>query len=144
MNGCLGPRLCKNAAHRCSRCVWKAPLWILREGDTYQRNRVDTKSPPSGPYCLHQWDCSQYLYYPLKVITEHLQTHLRSHPPQCSCQEMRCAHPGLQCPEGMLDGLSAYPHFLRIQIQPPLHVIRHVLVFPAPNPPFLARRALGM
>src|SRR3546814_14281989 len=46
-------------------------------------------------------------------------------------QEMGAAHPGLESPERMLDGLPADGHSLRHSVEPGLHLVEHPLVFPA-------------
>ena len=42
-------------------------------------------------------------HHPFQVVGEHIQAHLRTHPVQLSGQEVRCAHPLLERPEGMLN-----------------------------------------
>jgi IS5 family transposase len=56
-----------------------------------------------------------------------VQRHLGRHPWQRLHQKVRCAHPGLDCAEGMLDRLAPLAHFLRTLVEPALHRLKNVL-----------------
>jgi len=56
-----------------------------------------------------------------------VQRHLGRHPWQRLHQKVRCAHPGLDCSEGMLDRLAPLAHFLRTLVEPALHRLKNVL-----------------
>src|SRR3546814_7381631 len=65
------------------------------------------------------------------IVGEHLQAHLGFDLFEGPHQEMGAAHPGLESPERMLDGLPADGHSLRHSVEPGLHLAEHPLVFPA-------------
>ena len=71
----------------------------------------------------------------------------RWRPSAASSQEVRRAHPHLDCAEGMLDRLAARAHGLGIFVEPLLHRLENVLVLPSGNTAlgsFRAFRLSGM
>jgi hypothetical protein len=57
---------------------------------------------------------------------------------------MRRPHPRLYRAEGMLDSLAAYPHLVRVPIEPRLPGLKDSFVLPARDPPLFACRALAL
>src|SRR6516164_3220057 len=53
------------------------------------------------------------------------------------------AHPSLEGPERVFDGLSSHAHGLGHTVEPILHPVEHVLMLPALDDPPLGRRAPG-
>ena len=51
-------------------------------------------------------------HHPFQVVGEHIQAHLRTHPVKFSSQKVRCPHPLLERPEGMLNSLFSNLHHL--------------------------------
>ena len=72
-----------------------------------------------------------------------MEAHLGSDLVEGPGQEVGRAHPGLEGPERVFDGLSSHPHGLGHAVEPILHPIEHVLIFPALDDPPLGRRAPG-
>ncbi|OSN35749.1 hypothetical protein BV355_04564 [Pseudomonas syringae pv. actinidiae] len=58
---------------------------------------------------------------PLQVISQHVQTHFGTHSAKPTRQKVRCTHPLLESPEGVLHGLLAQGHYLRRVGQADLH-----------------------
>jgi len=72
-----------------------------------------------------------------------VEAHLGSDLVECPGQEMGGAHPGLEGPERVFDGLSPHVHGLGHAVKAVLHPVEHVLVHPALDDPPLGRRAPG-
>src|SRR6516165_7960817 len=81
--------------------------------------------------CLHTDD----IHDPREIVSEHVQGHFGSNLWQASHQEVRCAHSHLKRTEGMLDGLAAQTHGLRVFIETLLHGFEHVLMLPSADAP---------
>jgi hypothetical protein len=64
-----------------------------------------------------------------------VQGHLGGYARQRLHEEVRRAHPHLVCAEGMLGGLAAHAHRLRILIETLLHGFEHMLVLPSRDAP---------
>ena len=71
-------------------------------------------------HCCHQRLDANDVHDPGQVIGQDVQGHLGAHVFQPLHQEMGRAHPGLDDPEGMLDGLAPLTHGLRVFVEPPL------------------------
>src|SRR5688500_1105352 len=55
---------------------------------------------------------------------------------------MSCAHPGFDRAERMLGRVPSHLHRIWVCVEPPLHVIKHVLVLPSADAPVVCRGAL--
>lgn len=69
--------------------------------------------PSSGPHRLHQGPGSENLHHVFEVIGQDVETHLGADLLQRCCKEMCAAHPELDRPEGMLQGLTSDAHALK-------------------------------
>ena len=72
-----------------------------------------------------------------------MKAHLGSDLVEGPGQEVGAAHPGLEGPERVFDGLSSHAHGLGHAVEPVLHPVEHVLILPALDDPPLGRRAPG-
>src|SRR3981081_2024444 len=91
----------------------------------YQRSRTDDRD------------------HPLYVVGQNVEAHLGSDLVERPGQEVRGAHPGLECSERVFDGLSSHAHGLGHAVEPGLHPVEHVLILPALDDPPRGRRAPG-
>jgi hypothetical protein len=73
-----------------------------------------------------------------------VQCHLAGNLRQRLHQEVRRAHPHLQCTEGMLDRLAARTHRAGIFIEPLLYRLDDLLMFPSRDAAMRAFRALSL
>lgn len=73
-----------------------------------------------------------------------MQAHLGSDALKALGEEVRHAHPGLQCTEGMFDGPSSDAHAIGCLIQPRLHHLKLLLVRPTAHSPVVAGGALAL
>lgn len=80
---------------------------------------------------LHQRSRSQDIHDASEVIGKHVQRHFGAHVPERFHSKVSGAHPRLDGPEGVLDGLPALAHGLRVLVEPPLDIFEKVFVFPA-------------
>ena len=71
-----------------------------------------------------------------------MQAHFSADPRQGSGQKMGSAHPGFERSKGVLNGLLADTHHLWGLIQAVLHILQHAFMFPPPDAPLRAGRAL--
>src|SRR3546814_8369330 len=71
---------------------------------------------------LHQRCDTEDIDHALHIVGEHLQAHLGFDLFEGPHQEMGAAHPGLESPERMLDGLPADGRSLRHSVEPGLHL----------------------
>src|SRR5262245_55787641 len=72
-----------------------------------------------------------------------MQRHLSGDLGQRLHQEVRGAHPYLQCTERMLDCLTACAHGIRIFVEPFLHGFDNLLVLPPRDATLFSRGALS-
>src|SRR5262249_33603175 len=72
-----------------------------------------------------------------------MQRHLSGDLGQRLHQEVRSAHPHLQCTERMLDRLAPRPHGVRIFVEPFLHGFDNLLVLPPRDATLFSRGALS-
>ena len=77
-----------------------------------------------------------------QVISQHMQTHFRTHMFEGLHQEVSRPHPELERPEDMFDGTPSLFHLSRVPVQAILHRIQNAFMLPSPDPPFFARGAL--
>jgi hypothetical protein len=89
---------------------------------------------PSGPHRFHQGAGAQYRHHPLQVVSQYVQTHLSADPIQGLRQKVRRAHPGLDRPKRMRNGLPTDAHGVRGLIQAGLHRVENGFMFPACHP----------
>jgi hypothetical protein len=90
------------------------------------------------PYEGNQQLRSEDVQRPFQVVRQGLQAHFRSDPRQGLGQEVSGSHPRLERSKRMLDGWPTQPWGLRSALQPVLHVVQHLLVFPARDSPVIA------
>ena len=81
--------------------------------------------------------------HPLEIVGENVKAHLGSHFSEGARQKVGRAHPGFDGPERVLCGLATDAHGLGRTVQLFLHRIEDGFVLPAPDAPFLGRRASG-
>jgi hypothetical protein len=84
---------------------------------------------------------SEDLHGSFQIVCQYVQTHLGTHARHRFSEEMRRSHPRLERAERMFDGLASYSRCPRCAVQPPLHRIEYVLVFPPSDAPIIAGRA---
>ena len=70
-----------------------------------------------------------------------MEAHLGSDLVEGPGQEVGGAHPGLEGPKRMFDGLSSHAHGIGHAVEPVLHPVEHVFIFPALDDPSRGRRA---
>ena len=93
-------------------------------------------------HCRGQRADAHDVHDALEIIGQHVQGHFGADPFERLHLEVGRSHPGLDGPEGMLNGFTPLAHLLRMLIEPPLDGLKDVFVLPAGNPAFLARGAL--
>jgi hypothetical protein len=96
------------------------------------------------PYRLHQPVDADNRDHPLHVVGEHVERHFGGNLRQRHREEMRPAHPALDCAERMLRRRTTNAHGVGIFVEPRLYRFEHSLVLPTPDPPLFPRRALGL
>ena len=74
----------------------------------------------------------------LEVVGEDMQAHLGLHALQSLGQEMRRAHPGFDGAVWMLNRATANSHGIRRLFETCLHILEHILMFPAGHAPLLS------
>ncbi len=92
---------------------------------------------------LHRLGHAQDADHSLQVMCEDVQPHFRGHVREPARQEVRRAHPVLQCSEDMFDGSPSDGHCIGSFVQAPLRCLYDRLVLPARDTAIVARRALG-
>lgn len=148
--------MCKNtflivrASAHCS-WAWQFPDYLPRSAPVTLQSAYEAlwhlfgavKAGLLRRHRLQQAFGADDFHHSLQVIGEHIQAHFSAHPVQFSSQEVRCSHPLLERPEGMLNSPLSNPHHLRCLVQPALHFLQHSFMFPAPYSTICAWRALG-
>ena len=81
--------------------------------------------------CCQETRDSKGLHRSFEVVRENMQAHFGAHTWQGLGEEMRRSHPCLERAERMLDGLASYSRSPRCAVQPLLHRVQYVFVFPA-------------
>src|SRR5450631_2856850 len=81
--------------------------------------------------CCHERCDSEDLHRSFEVVRENMQTHFGAHTWQGLGEEMRRSHPRLERAERMLDSPASYSRRPRCAVQPLLHRVQYVFVFPA-------------
>jgi hypothetical protein len=74
---------------------------------------------------------SQNVHYPFHVVGQDVQRHLGTDVLERFHLEMRGPHPGFYRAEGMLHGLAAFAHLVRIPIEPRLYGLKDGFVLPS-------------
>src|ERR1700716_2644428 len=97
----------------------------------------------SGSDRRHQLSHAEDRDHSLEVIGQNVEAHLGSDLVEGPGQEVGGAHPGLEGPERVFDGLASHTHGVGHAIEPILHPVEHVLILPALDAPQLGRRAPG-
>jgi hypothetical protein len=97
---------------------------------------------PCNPHRLHRLGNTQNADHSLEVICKDVQDHFGADVIERLHQEVRRAHPVLQCSEDVFDRSTSYPHRVRLAIKTSLHLLEYGLVLPAPDTALVARGAL--
>jgi hypothetical protein len=79
--------------------------------------------PFSGRQRFHQTVGTDDSHNPFQVVGEHNQAHPRAHHSQLSRQEVRCTHPLVERPEGMVNRPFSDSHHLWCFAQPKLYFL---------------------
>ena len=93
------------------------------------------------PHRRHERRDSDDVHDAREIVGQHVQRHLGGDPWQRLHQEVRCAHPGLDRAEGMLNRLAPLAHLLRMLVEPALHRLENMLMLPSGDPSLLAGSA---
>jgi hypothetical protein len=80
---------------------------------------------------FHQSANAQNAHYPFHVVGQDVQRHFGIYVLEGPHLEVRRSHPRLYGAEGMLNGLAAQAHLIRIPIEPRLHGLKDGFVLPA-------------
>src|SRR5215475_13051506 len=97
----------------------------------------------SRPNPRHYRFDADNVQYTCQIVGEHMQRHLGGNLRQRLHQEVRGTHPHLHCTEGMLSRLTARAHGLRILVEPLLHCLDNLLVFPSRDAALSSCRTLS-
>src|ERR1700680_1687340 len=132
--GCVKTREMRRSARCVSRMTVEMPVDRLTRAVCARR---------SGPDRCHQRSHPEDRDHSLQVVSQDVEAHLGSDLVEGPGQEVGGAHPGLEGPERVFDGLSSHAHGLGHAVEPSLHPVEYVLVLPALDAPQLGRRAAG-
>src|SRR5262245_45462189 len=94
------------------------------------------------PDRCHQRLDADDVQYTCEIVSKDAECHLGGDLRQRLHQEVGGSHPRLDRAERVLDGLTPFPHFFRVLLEPALHGLEHVLVLPSRDAPLRTRRTL--
>ena len=106
-------------------------------------HRQRDRGRSSCPDRRHQRSHTEDRYHSLQVIGQDVEAHLGSDLVEGPGQKMGGAHPSLEGPKRVFDGLSSHAHGVGHAVELVLHPVEHVLMLPALDDPPLGRRAPG-
>jgi hypothetical protein len=82
-------------------------------------------------------------HHALQIVRQHMKAHLGAYTRKRLGEKVRGAHPELDRAKGMFHRAPSHPHDIWLPIEPLLHGIENIRMFPALDTPVFAGRALA-